>query len=70
MDKKEKIAVAIIIIITFILGIITGIMIKEDKIEKANLDAQDCFVKFNNNLQGFKTCLWAKTHDIGFAKMN
>ncbi len=69
MKKKDIIAIVIFIAGMFILGLFVGVIVILDEIEKTNLYAQDCFIKFNKDFQGFKTCFWAKIHDYKIVKM-
>ena len=71
--KELTIFIILIVAISFIFGLILGAIIiheeaQEDLI-KINEGAQDCFIRFQDDFQGFKTCVWHETHDLGFAKI-
>ena len=70
MGKKE-LYVFIIIMVTvfFIFGMILGAIMAQEDLIKTNVDAHVCYFRCPNDFQCFKTCFWAKTHDIGFAKI-
>jgi len=73
-EKELTIFIIIMATVFFIFGIILGSIVVykqvQDDFNKINFYAQDCFINFNNDFQGFKTCFWAKTHIIEIARIS
>ena len=63
-----------IVAVSLMFGIVIGVIgmseqAQEDLI-KTNEDANVCYVRCPNDFQCFRTCFWAKTHDIGVGKID